>query len=93
MQPARDLVGRRIELAAGVQLGHDNLGRRNSFLMDVYWNAAPVVDNGDGVVDVNCDGDLGAVAGQGFVDGVIDNFVNQVVQAHLAGGADIHGGA
>ena len=34
-----------------------------------------------------------AVAGQRFVDGVIDDFVDQVVQAHFAGRADIHGGA
>ena len=33
-----------------------------------------------------------AVAGQGFVDGVIDHFVDQVMQSHFAGRADIHGG-
>ena len=33
-----------------------------------------------------------AVAGQGLVDGVVHHFVDQVVQSHLAGRADVHGG-
>ena len=39
------------------------------------------------VTSISC-----AVAGQRFVDGVVDYFVDQVVQPHFAGGADIHGG-
>jgi hypothetical protein len=35
--------------------------------------------------------DLRAIAGQGFVHGVVHHLVNQVMQAHLAGRADIHG--
>ena len=34
-----------------------------------------------------------AVAGQRLVDGVVDDLVDQVVQAALAGGADVHAGA
>ena len=34
-----------------------------------------------------------AVAGQRFVDRVVDHFVDQVMQAHFAGRADVHGGA
>src|SRR6266853_211032 len=32
-----------------------------------------------------------AVSRQGIVNGVIDDFVDQVMQAHLARGSDIHG--
>ena len=37
--------------------------------------------------------DAGAVAGQRLVDGVVDDLPDQVVQAALAGGADVHAGA
>ncbi len=59
----------------------------------VDGNAAAIVDHGDGVVDVDDDVDLFGVAGQSLVDGVVDHFVDQMVQAHLAGRADVHGGA
>ena len=38
------------------------------------------------------DVDFLCVAGEGLVDGVVHHFVDQVVQSHLAGGADVHGG-
>ena len=53
--------------------------------LHVGRNAAAVVDNGDGVVDMDDDVDLFGVAGERFVDGVVDNFIDEVVQAHLAG--------
>ena len=34
-----------------------------------------------------------AVAGEGLVDGVVDDLVDQVVQAARTGGADVHAGA
>ena len=39
------------------------------------------------------DGDVDArgVAAEGFVDGVVDDFIDQMMQSHLAGGADVHG--
>src|SRR5205807_7584222 len=54
--------------------------------------AAAIVADGHAAVDVDGDGDLGGVAGHGFVDGVIDRFVDQVVQAFDAGIADVHAG-
>src|SRR5438046_1266373 len=36
--------------------------------------------------------DLIGVAGQGFVDGVVHHFPDQMVQAHLSGRADVHRG-
>jgi hypothetical protein len=37
--------------------------------------------------------DFRAIARQGFVDGVVDNLINEVMQTHFPGGTDIHGGA
>jgi len=53
VQAARHLVGILVEFSAGVQLGHDDLGRGNAFaLVDVDGNAAAVVAHGDGIVGV-----------------------------------------
>jgi hypothetical protein len=32
-------------------------------------------------------------SGEGLVYGVVDDLVNEMVQSHLTGGADVHGGA
>ena len=53
-------------------------------------DAAAVVDDGDRVVDVDRDVDLIAVAGQRLVDRVVDDLVDEVVQAGRAGRADVH---
>ncbi len=96
MEAARDLVVGGVELAAGVEHGEDDLDGGHGDAVDglvVDRDAAAVVDDGDGVVDVDGDVDAGGVAAEGFVDGVVDDFVDEVVQALLAGGADVHGGA
>jgi hypothetical protein len=96
VQAARDLVAVLVELAAGVQLGQRDLGRRALGLVLVVHlhaggDAAAVVDDGDGVVGVDGDGDVVAMAGQGFVDGVVDHLEDQVVQTGAVRGvADVH---
>ena len=46
VQAARDFVGILIELTAGMELGHDDLGRRDTFLgMDFDRDAATVVEH------------------------------------------------
>jgi hypothetical protein len=37
--------------------------------------------------------DFSGIAGEGLVDGVVHHLIDQVVQTHLAGRADIHGRA
>jgi hypothetical protein len=37
--------------------------------------------------------DLGAISGESFIDRVIYNLINEVVEAALTGRADIHAGA
>ncbi len=96
VEAARDFVVGGVEFAAGVEHGEDDLDGGHGDAVDglvVDGDAAAVVDDGDGVVDVDGDVDAGGVAAERFVDGVVDDFVDEVVQALLAGGADVHGGA
>ena len=92
VQAAGHLVGVVVELSAGVQLGHDDFGRRASFLfVDVDRDAAAIVLDRHRIVRVNGDGDAIRIAGQGLVDGVIDHLVDHVMQAGgVIGVADVH---
>ena len=94
VQAAGHLVRRVVELAARVELGHDDLYGRDLFLrVDVHGDAAPVVAHGDAVVHVKHDFDARAVPRHGFVDGVVHDFVDEVVQAPVVRAADVHGRA
>ena len=95
VQPAGHLVGVLVEFPAGMQLGHDDLGRRNAFLgVDIDRNAAPVVAHGDRAVAVQHHLDGIAEAGQRLVDRVVHHLVDHVVQAGaVLGIANIHAGA
>ena len=56
-------------------------------------NAAAVVAHGDGAVGVEHDLDRGGVAGERFVDGIVDDLIDHVMQAGaVIGVADIHAG-
>ena len=91
VEAAGDLVAPAAELAAGVEDGEHHLqGRKPRLGLDVHGDAAAVVGDGDGVAFVDGDGDLGAVAGQGLVNGVVHDLIHQVVEPRLAGRADIH---
>ena len=90
MQAARNLVGAVVELAAGVQdRQHDFSGGLAAFVL-IDRDAAAVVDHGDRLVDMDGDVHLIAEAGERLVDRVVDDFVDQMVQAGGAGRADAH---
>ena len=91
VQAARDLVGLVVELAAGVEHGHDDFGRRLLLLLvHLDRDAAAVVDDRDRIVDVDEDFDVLAVAGQGLVDGVVDDLIDEVMEPFGAGAPDVH---
>ena len=95
VQAAGDLVAAAVaELAAGVEDGEDDLERGPALLLHHRdGDAAAVVDDRDRVVGVDRDVDAAAVAGQRLVDGVVDDLVDEVVQAADARRADVHAGA
>jgi hypothetical protein len=99
VQAARDLVAVLVELAAGVQLGERDLGRRALGLvlvvhLDAGRDAAAVVGDRDRVVGVDGDDDVVAEAGERFVDRVVDDLEDEVMQAGAVGRvADVHAGA
>jgi hypothetical protein len=90
VEAAGHLVALVVELAAGVENGHHDLGRRAAARMLVHRNAAAVIHNGHGVVDVQGDIDLVAEAGQRFVDRVVDDLVDEMVEPRRAGRPDEH---
>ena len=93
VQAAGHFVAAAAELTAGVQYGKHHLQRGTTrLLLDVHGDAAAVIGDGDGVAGVDGHGDVGAVAGQRLVDGVVHDLVHQVVQAAGTGGTDIHAG-
>jgi hypothetical protein len=69
---------------------HDLEGRAALLLVHGDRDAAAVVDDGDRVVRVDRDVDLGGVAGEGLVDRVVDDLPDEVVQTADAGRADVH---
>ena len=91
VQTAGDLVASAAELAARVQHGVDDLERGTARLrLNVDRNAAAVIHNGDGVALVDRHLNFRAVARERLVDGVIHNFVDEVMQAAHRRRADVH---
>ena len=92
VQAARDLVGVLVELTAGMELGHDDLGRRDAFLLlDVDRDAAAVVATVTEPSALSVTVDRVAIAGERLVDRIVDDLVDHVVQARaVIGVADIH---
>ena len=96
MQTAGDLVAGVLaaELAAGVQHSVNDGDSRDAQLgLDIDRDAAAIVRYFDDVAGLDGDFDVGAVARQRLVDGVIDDLIDEVVQTGRPGGADIHTGA
>ena len=85
VQATRDLVAVLVELAACVQFCQSDfrctaLGLVLVVHLHAGGDAAAVVGDADGVVRVDGDHDVVAVAGQRFVDRVVHNLEHQVVQ-------------
>ena len=96
VEPARHLVGIVVagvlELTPGVELGHDDLGRRHAFLgVDARRDAAAIVLDRDRPVGVELDQDAVAMPGEQFVDRIVADFEHHVVEPRpVVGVADIH---
>jgi len=93
MQAAGHLVTACPELATGVQHRQHQRQRRNTLSrVDSHRDTAAVVDDPTSAAVDQLDFDVIAIAGQGLVHRVVDDLIDQMVQAALPGGADIHAG-
>ena len=94
VQSARDFVRVVVELPAGMQDGHDDLGSGAAlFRVQVHRYSTAVVGDGYDVVAFNRDLDVGAVSGERFINGVVHHFEDHVVEAGtVVGIANIHPG-
>ncbi len=95
VQTARDFIGILVELAAGMQLGHDHFGSAATFcLVHVDRNTAAVIFHRYRAVLVDGDIDAVAMAGERFVDRVVEHFIDHVMETRaVIRVADIHAGA
>ena len=92
VQTAGDLVAVLVELSPGMEHREHDFERRPAFLfMEIGRNAPSVVADGDRVVLVDDDVYIGAIPGERFVDGVVDDLVDEMVQPAHADVADVHG--
>ena len=79
------------KLATRVQVGEHQLdGRHLEFLVRVYRDAATVILHRHRAVHMDCDLDLVAIAGQVFVDRVVEHLVNTVMKSVFVRVADVH---
>jgi hypothetical protein len=61
--------------------------------VDINWNATTVIGYAHAAINKKGNVYFGAISGQRLVNGVIDDFVDKVVEAPLTSGADVHSGA
>jgi hypothetical protein len=95
VEAAGDLVAAAVpELATCVKDRQHDLRRGSAlFLHDPHRDAAAVVLDRAAVVRVENYTNRIAMAGEGLVDRVVNDLVNQMVKAARAGRADVHAGA
>ena len=91
METAGHFIGVVVKFTAGVQYREDHFRRRNPLFVHIGRNASAVVLHRHRLIGVDGDHNALAVAGQGLVNGVIDDFKHHVVQAGaVIGVSDIH---
>ena len=94
VQAAGDLITAAAELAAGVEHGiHDLQSRTSGLGLDVHGDTTAVVGDGDGVAGIDGHGNMLTVSGQRFVNGVVHDLIDEVVQTGGGGRTDIHTGS
>ena len=93
VQTAGDLVSATAELTAGVEDGQNDRDRRNAqFLVDADRDASTVVADFDDVPGQDVHFNVCTEAGQSFVDGVVDDLIDQMVESAGTGRTDVHTG-
>jgi hypothetical protein len=81
------------ELTAGVKNSeHDLNGRLSLGGVDVNRDASTIVNNANRTIGKDRYFDVVAVPSEGFINGVIDDLVDKVMQSPGTGGTDVHSG-
>jgi len=82
------------ELAAGGEGGEDHLYRGQASIgVGIDGDAAAIIGDGAGAVGVDLNFNVLGKASEGFIDGVVDDFVDQVMKTARVVAADVHAGA
>ena len=84
------LVAVTAELTAGMKHRQNDFDSGHTAFVHVYRDTTSIIRNGNAVIPMNRHINLVAVTGQSFVDGVIDNFVYEMMQTTFGSAADIH---
>ena len=94
MQTAGNLIGVFIEFTSGMQNRHHNFkSALVLFRHNVNRDSASIILNCTGSVLVQCDRDVFTESGKSFINGVVHNLIDKMVQTTGIGTADIHGRA
>ena len=91
MQAAGHFITTAAKFTAGMQ--HGQRGFQCAFsrlFMNANRYTAPIILHGDAVILMNDNGDIITEPGQSFVDTVVHDLINEMVQTTNAGTADIH---
>ena len=93
VQTAGDFIPAAAEFAACMQDGiNDFNGGDVEFCIFAGRNAAAVVGDADDVARQDRDGNRIAGAGKRFVNGVVDDFINEMMKSAHGGRTDVHAG-
>ncbi len=80
-----------LKFAAGADFGENDLDRGDAFgRVKSNGNASAVVRHADAAIGVDHDENAGAVTCARFINGIVGDFVDEVVQAARRGVANIH---
>ena len=91
VQTAGNLIAAAAKFAAGVEHRVNHLQSGPAGLgLNVHGNAPAVIGDGDGIPGIDGYGDVLAVACQGFINGVVYDFVDQMMKTGRRRGANIH---
>ena len=83
MQAAGYLIAIAAELTARMQHGQNNLNSRLAAFVHINRDTAPIIDNSDAVILMNGHVYIRTVASQGLINGVVDNLIDEMMQAAL----------
>ncbi len=94
VQTAGNFIAAAAEFSSRVQnCENHSHGRDTDLMVDADRDSAPVIGNADDVARKNLDVNFVAVSGHRFVDCIVNNLINEVVQAARPCRANIHSGA